>query len=100
MRPTALTLQGACAPNPMASGTALITRVSGQDGAPLAELLLSKSYVVRGARRRSSSFTPGRVDHLDHDLHEKDVRFFTYYGDMTGATNVIRIVQESQPAQN
>jgi GDPmannose 4,6-dehydratase len=77
--------------------TALITGVTGQDGAFLAELLLSKGYVVHGIKRRSSSFNTGRVDHLYRDPHEKDVRFFMHYGEMTDATNLIRIMQETQP---
>jgi GDPmannose 4,6-dehydratase len=76
---------------------ALITGITGQDGAYLAELLLAKGYTVHGIKRRSSSFNTGRVDHLYRDLHEKDVRFMLHYGDMTDATNLIRIVQESQP---
>lgn len=77
--------------------TALITGVTGQDGAYLAELLLGKGYVVHGVKRRSSSFNSERVDHLYQDLHESDVRFFLHYGDMTDATNLIRLVQECQP---
>src|SRR3982075_2228267 len=76
---------------------AFITGVTGQDGAYLAELLLGKGYVVHGVKRRSSSFNTERVDHLYHDLHEGDVRFVLHYGDMTDATNLIRIVQEVQP---
>jgi GDPmannose 4,6-dehydratase len=77
--------------------TALITGVTGQDGAYLAELLLSKGYVVHGIKRRSSSFNTARVDHLYQDPHLPDVRFFMHYGDMTDATNLIRIIQETQP---
>src|SRR6202163_1723881 len=76
---------------------AFITGVTGQDGAYLAELLLGKGYVVHGVKRRSSWFNTGRVDHLYHDPHESGVRFFMHYGDMTDATNIIRIVQETQP---
>jgi GDPmannose 4,6-dehydratase len=76
---------------------ALITGVTGQDGAFLAELLLNKGYVVHGVKRRSSSFNSARVDHLYHDRHEYGVRFFMHYGDMTDATNLIRIIQETQP---
>jgi GDPmannose 4,6-dehydratase len=76
---------------------ALITGVTGQDGAYLAEFLLSKGYVVHGIKRRSSSFNTERVDHLYEDPHEKHVRFMMHYGDMTDATNLIRIVQETQP---
>ncbi len=78
---------------------ALITGVTGQDGAYLAEFLLRKGYVVHGVRRRSSSFNTGRVEGLYQDLHEKDVRFIMHYGDMTDATNLIRIVQETQPSE-
>jgi len=78
---------------------ALVTGITGQDGAYLAELLLSKGYVVHGIKRRSSSFNTGRVDHLYADPHESDVRFFMHYGDMTDATNLIRIVQETQPTE-
>ena len=79
------------------SKVALITGVTGQDGAYLAELLLSKGYVVHGVKRRSSSFNTGRIDHLYKDRHEGDVRFILHYGDMTDATNLIRLVQEIQP---
>jgi len=78
---------------------ALITGVTGQDGALLAELLLGKGYEVHGIKRRSSSFNTGRVDHLYVDPHEADVRFFMHYGDMTDATNLIRIVQEVRPTE-
>ena len=78
---------------------ALITGATGQDGAYLAELLLAKGYVVHGLKRRSSSFNTGRVDHLYVDPHEKDARFFLHYGDLTDATNLIRIVQETQPTE-
>jgi GDPmannose 4,6-dehydratase len=77
--------------------TALITGVTGQDGAYLAELLLAKGYEVHGLKRRSSSFNTGRVDHLYHDLHEGGIPFYLHYGDVTDATNLIRIVQETQP---
>ncbi|MBW2065838.1 MAG: GDP-mannose 4,6-dehydratase, partial [Deltaproteobacteria bacterium] len=76
---------------------ALITGITGQDGAYLAEYLLGKGYEVHGIKRRSSSFNTGRVDHLYRDPHEEDVRFFMHYGDLTDATNLIRIVQEVQP---
>src|SRR5436305_1588699 len=76
---------------------ALITGATGQDGAYLAEFLLSKGYVVHGVKRRSSSFNTERVDHLIHDPHEEGVSFQLHYGDVTDATNVIRIVQETQP---
>lgn len=76
---------------------ALITGVTGQDGAYLAEYLLGKGYEVHGIKRRSSSFNTARIDHLYKDPHEEDVRFFLHYGDMTDATNLIRIVQDVQP---
>ena len=79
--------------------TALITGITGQDGAYLAELLLAKGYVVHGVKRRSSSFNTGRVDHLYHDPHDSGVKFFMHYGDLTDSTNLIRIVQEVQPAE-
>jgi GDPmannose 4,6-dehydratase len=76
---------------------ALIAGVTGQDGAYLAEFLLSKGYVVHGVKRRSSSFNTERIDHLIHDPHEEGVAFHLHYGDVTDATNIIRIVQETQP---
>ena len=76
---------------------ALITGITGQDGAYLAEFLLGKKYEVHGIKRRSSSFNTSRVDHLYIDPHEKNVRFFMHYGDLTDATNLIRIIQEVQP---
>lgn len=76
---------------------ALITGVTGQDGAYLAELLLNKGYIVHGIKRRSSMFNTDRIDHLYHDLHEKNVRFFLHYGDMTDSTNLIHIIQQVQP---
>jgi GDPmannose 4,6-dehydratase len=76
---------------------ALITGVTGQDGAYLAELLLGKGYTVHGIKRRSSSFNTQRVDHLYVDPHEDETRFHLHYGDLTDATNLIRIVQETQP---
>ena len=76
---------------------ALIAGVTGQDGAYLAEFLLSKGYVVHGVKRRSSSFNTERIDHLIHDPHEQGVSFHLHYGDVTDATNIIRIVQETQP---
>lgn len=79
------------------SKTALITGITGQDGAYLAELLLSKGYVVHGIKRRSSLFNTERIDHLYKDPHEEDTKFHLHYGDMTDSTNLIRIVQESQP---
>jgi GDPmannose 4,6-dehydratase len=79
------------------SKTALITGITGQDGAFLAELLLKKGYRVHGIKRRSSSFNTGRIDHLYQDPHESAVNMTLHYGDMTDATNLIRIVQETQP---
>jgi len=79
------------------SKRALITGVTGQDGSYLAELLLEKGYEVHGIKRRASSFNTSRIDHLYQDPHEKNVRFKLHYGDMTDATNLIRIVQEVQP---
>lgn len=83
----------------MSDKVALITGVTGQDGALLAELLLGKGYVVHGVKRRSSSFNTDRVDHLYQDPHEQDIRFHLHYGDMTDATNLIRLVQETQPTE-
>ncbi len=77
--------------------TALITGVTGQDGAYLAELLLGKGYEVHGIKRRSSSFNTARVDHLYHDPHESARGFYLHHGDVTDSTNLIRLVQESQP---
>lgn len=81
----------------MSRKTALITGITGQDGAYLADLLLAKGYVVHGIKRRSSSFNTGRIDHLYQDPHETGVNFSLHYGDMTDATNLIRIIQEVQP---
>jgi GDPmannose 4,6-dehydratase len=81
----------------MAEKRALITGVTGQDGAYLAELLLSKGYVVHGIKRRSSSFNTGRIDHLYQDRHVAGARFTLHYGDMTDTSNLIRIVQETLP---
>lgn len=76
---------------------ALITGVTGQDGAYLAEFLLAKGYEVHGIKRRASSFNTRRVDHLYRDPHEADVHFIMHYGDLTDATNLIRIIQEVKP---
>ncbi|MBU7008185.1 GDP-mannose 4,6-dehydratase [Phosphitispora fastidiosa] len=76
---------------------ALITGITGQDGAYLAEFLLHKGYQVHGVKRRSSLFNTDRIDHLYQDLHEDNVNFFLHYGDLTDSTNLIRIVQEVQP---
>src|ERR1700733_8056718 len=83
----------------MTNPVALITGVTGQDGAYLAELLLDRGYIVHGIKRRSSSFNTGRVDHLYVDPHETRTRFFMHYGDLTDATNLIRIVQETKPTE-
>jgi GDPmannose 4,6-dehydratase len=82
---------------PASGKVALITGVTGQDGAYLAEILLAKGYVVHGVKRRSSSFNTGRVDHLYHDPHGEGVTFFLHFGDLTDATNIVRILQETQP---
>lgn len=76
---------------------ALITGVTGQDGAYLAELLLAKGYTVHGIKRRSSSFNTNRIEHLYEDPHVEDPRFMLHFGDMTDSTNLIRVVQETQP---
>jgi GDPmannose 4,6-dehydratase len=76
---------------------ALITGVTGQDGAYLSELLLSKGYEVHGIKRRSSLINTQRIDHLYEDLHEEDVKFILHYGDLSDSTNIIRIIQEVQP---
>ena len=78
---------------------ALITGVTGQDGAYLAEFLLGKGYEVHGVKRRSSSFNTERVDHLYQDPHEAEVSFTLHYGDMTDATNIVRLVQQVQPGE-
>jgi GDPmannose 4,6-dehydratase len=73
---------------------ALITGITGQDGAYLAEFLLKKGYEVHGVKRRSSSFNTDRIDHLYHDPHEKGVRLHLHYGDLTDSTGLIRLIQE------
>jgi GDPmannose 4,6-dehydratase len=78
---------------------ALITGVTGQDGAYLAEYLLERGYVVHGIKRRSSSFNTARIDHLYEDPHQKDVRFLLHYGDMTDSTNLIRLMQQIRPTE-
>jgi GDPmannose 4,6-dehydratase len=83
----------------MTKKIAMITGVTGQDGAYLAEFLLAKGYEVHGVKRRSSSFNSERVDHLYHDLHEEGAPFSLHYGDVTDATNLIRLVQEIQPTE-
>lgn len=77
--------------------TALITGITGQDGAYLAEFLLNKGYMVHGIKRRSSMFNTDRIDHLYQDPHEKQLRLKLHYGDLTDSTNLIRIIQETQP---
>lgn len=77
--------------------TALITGITGQDGAYLAELLLRKGYEVHGVKRRASLFNTDRIDHLYQDPHENDVKFKLHYGDLTDSTNIIRIIQQVQP---
>ncbi len=79
------------------SKRALITGITGQDGAYLAEFLLLKGYEVHGIKRRASSFNTDRIDHLYQDPHERDVHLHLHYGDLTDATNLIRIVQHVQP---
>ncbi len=81
----------------MGNKVALITGVTGQDGAYLSELLLSKGYEVHGVKRRSSLFNTNRIDHIYQDAHERNVKFKLHYGDLTDSTNLIRIVQEVQP---
>ncbi|MCK5297032.1 MAG: GDP-mannose 4,6-dehydratase, partial [Alphaproteobacteria bacterium] len=81
----------------MSQKVALITGITGQDGAYLAEFLLKKGYIVHGIKRRASSFNTQRVDHLYVDPHLDNVQFFMHYGDMTDASNLIRIVQETKP---
>ncbi|MFL2770695.1 MAG: GDP-mannose 4,6-dehydratase [Rhodospirillaceae bacterium] len=81
----------------MTEKVALVTGATGQDGAYLSELLLGKGYTVHGLKRRSSSFNTGRIDHLYQDSHDAGVNFFLHYGDLTDATNLIRLVQEVQP---
>ena len=81
----------------MKSKVALIAGVTGQDGAYLSELLLSKGYVVHGIRRRSSLPNTGRIEHLYIDQHERNPNFYLHHGDLTDATNLIRTIQEVQP---
>ena len=76
---------------------ALITGITGQDGAYLAEFLLSKNYIVHGIKRRTSLFNTDRIDHLYLDRHEKNVQFFLHHGDLTDSSSLIRIIQETQP---
>ena len=83
----------------MTQNIALITGITGQDGAYLAEFLLKKNYKVHGVKRRSSSFNTERIDHLYQDPHESDPSFFLHFGDLTDATNLIRLVQRIQPTE-
>jgi GDPmannose 4,6-dehydratase len=83
----------------MSNKVALITGVTGQDGAYLSELLLQKGYIVHGVKRRSSSFNTGRIDHLYADPHDPQARFFLHYGDLTDSTNLIRLIQDVQPSE-
>jgi len=78
---------------------ALITGITGQDGSYLAEFLLEKGYEVHGIKRRASSLNTDRIDHLYKDPHESGVKMILHYGDMTDATNLIRIIQEVQPTE-
>ena len=79
------------------SKTALITGITGQDGAYLAEFLIEKGYLVHGIKRRSSLFNTERIDHLYQDPHDADRKLILHHGDLTDGSNLIRIVQESQP---
>jgi len=81
----------------MKQKVALITGITGQDGAYLAEMLLEKGYIVHGLKRRTSLFNTDRIDHLYHDRHEKGVRFFLHHGDMTDSSSLVRIIQQTQP---
>ena len=78
---------------------ALVTGITGQDGGYLCRLLLSKGYVVHGVKRRSSSFNTGRIDDIYVDPHQSDARLLLHYGDLTDATNIIRLIQEHQPQE-
>ncbi len=84
----------------MSQKTALITGVTGQDGAYLSEFLLNKGYIVHGIKRRSSLFNTDRIDHLYHDPHEEGRPFYLHYGDMTDSMNLTRIIQETQSRRN
>ena len=81
----------------MAKKVALITGITGQDGAYLAEFLLEKGYEVHRIKRRTSLFNTERIDHLYQDPHEENVRFFLHYGDLTDSLNIVRLIQEIQP---
>src|SRR5687767_9704747 len=84
-------------PMDMKQRVALITGITGQDGAYLAEFLLRKNYVVHGIRRRTSMFNTHRIDHLFKDAHEPNARLFLHYGDMTDSSSLLRIIQKTQP---
>ena len=84
---------------PRSDNVALVTGITGQDGAYLAKFLLDEGYIVHGVKRRSSSFNTARIDDLYVDVHEAETRFFLHYGDMTDATNLIRLIQETQPTE-
>src|SRR6478609_11003663 len=83
----------------MTDKIALITGITGQDGAYLADLLLQRGYIVHGVKRRSSSLNTGRIDHLYRDRHDRGVRFFLHYGDMTDSTNMLRLLNEIRPVE-
>src|SRR5471030_2038845 len=83
----------------MSKKIAFITGVTGQDGAYLAEFMLAKGYIVDFFKLLSSSFNTGRVDHLYADLHERDVNFILHFGDLTDASNLIRLIQDTQPTE-
>src|SRR4051812_17736496 len=83
----------------MENKVALITGITGQDGAYLAELLLEKGYIVHGVKRRASSFNTGRIDHLYTDPHESRSRFFLHHGDLTDGMNLIRLIQQTRPQE-
>src|ERR1051325_8370045 len=78
---------------------ALITGITGQDGAHLAEFLLERDYIVHGMKRRSSSINTRRIDHLYQDTHDEDLGFILHYGDLTDASNLIRLLAEVQPTE-
>src|ERR1044072_9594048 len=86
-----------CPRTSMTKRAALITGVTGQDGAYLDEFFLNKNYIVHGIKRRSSSFNTGRVDHLYQDPHDIGARFFMHYGDLTDSTTLICLIQQTQP---
>src|SRR5258708_19563428 len=83
----------------MSQKVALITGITGQDGAYLAQFLLNRGYIVHGVKRRSSSINTTRIDHLYRDPHERNVQFFLHYGDMTDSTALIRLLNETKPTE-